>query len=119
MTLHNRGDSGSGGGNNITREGLGMMLRTNWPDPKNSGEAPEHPLNLRKQAKFIALVPQCPDGFEWSTPGMPDFLCMVIDLVSQAYKADDDRVYLTGFSFGASNTWMVGRLPIPQPMWPS
>jgi predicted peptidase len=107
MTLHNRGNSGSTGSEDIAREGLGMLLRTNWPDSRMTGEQPDHPLHLRKDAKFIGLIPQCPDGFEWNTPGMPAFLCKLIDAVSQHYHADNDRVYLTGFSYGASNTWLV------------
>ena len=38
---------------------------------------------------------------------MADMLCKFIAQVVTAYHADDDRVYLTGFSYGASSTWRV------------
>ncbi len=107
MTLHNRGQSGCDGGQGATCEGLGMMMRTNWPDNRTSADLPANPITIRQDARFIGLAPQCPSGFTWASPGMAKLLCSFIDQIVQVYHADDDRVYLTGFSYGASSTWMI------------
>jgi predicted peptidase len=107
IALHNRFAIGYDGGDEIIGEGLGQMLAIGQPDPRAEGEKAKNPINLRKDAKFIGLVPQCPVGFTWEHPAMADVLCKFIAQIVAAYHADDDRVYLAGFSYGASSTWRI------------
>ena len=107
MALHNRVGIGGNGGGELTGEGIGQMLANGNPDSRAQGDKPANPISLQRDAEFIGLVPQCPAGFIWEQPEMADLLCKFIAQMITAYKADDDRVYLTGFSYGASCSWRV------------
>ncbi|MBN2357512.1 dienelactone hydrolase family protein [candidate division KSB1 bacterium] len=48
---------------------------------------------------FIIIAPQTSD--DWS----PDILSDLLEDVSQNYKVDTDRIYVTGFSMGGSGTY--------------
>jgi predicted peptidase len=39
---------------------------------------------------------------------MPQVLAAAMDAFSSAYRVDTDRTYLTGFSYGASQVWLIG-----------
>jgi predicted peptidase len=107
MALHNRFAIGLDGSNGLVGEGMGQLLARGRPDDRAEGEKPANPIDLRKEAQFIGLVPQCPAGFTFEDPAMADLLCKFIAQMVAAYHADDDRVYLTGFSYGASSSWRV------------
>jgi predicted peptidase len=107
MTLHNRASIGGNGTGSTVGEGMGRLLAQGERDGRAEGDTPDNPISLREEAQFIGLVPQCPAGFGWEDPVMSDALCQIIDLALQQYHADADRVYLTGFSYGASSTWRV------------
>jgi predicted peptidase len=107
MTLHNRMAIGRDGSGAIVEEGLAHLLAYGQEDGRAQGDRPDNPLSLRQDAQFIGLVPQCPAGFTWEDPVMTKMLVNFIDQVVAHYHADDDRVYLTGFSYGASSTWRV------------
>ena len=107
MALHNRFAIGYEGGSAMLGEGMGQMLAVGRPDDRATGDKPANPISLRQDAEFIGLVPQCPAGFTWEDPAMANLLCRFIEQVVAYYHADDDRVYLTGFSYGASSTWRV------------
>ncbi len=108
MALHNRGMIGGEGGGELTGEGMGQMLAYGRPDTRAEGEKPADPMSdIRKEGQFIGLVPQCPRGFGWEDKVMADLMCKFIAQMITAYHADDDRVYLTGFSYGASSTWRI------------
>jgi hypothetical protein len=107
MTLHNKFAIGYEGGGMMLGEGMGQMLATGRPDGRATGDKPANPISLRQDAEFIGLVPQCPPGFGWEDPAMANLLCRFIEQVVAHYHADDDRVYLTGFSYGASSAWRV------------
>ena len=106
MTLHNRGDSGFDG-EGVTGEGLALLISRNDPDTRGEGEMPAHPIKLHDDAQFICLAPQCPAGYEWHSASVPAILDEFITQITKLYRADPDRVYLTGFSYGASSTWQV------------
>jgi len=107
VTLHNRQVNGNDGRDDLIFEGLAMLVAMENPDNRGTGDMPEHPLNLRRDAGFITLVPQCPMGFDWYSPEIPPMLESLVTQVAQAYHADADRMYLTGFSYGASSTLRV------------
>jgi predicted peptidase len=57
---------------------------------------------------FIVLCPQCPPrGERWDQPQMYKMVPQIIDKVLGYYRADPDRVYLTGLSMGGKGTWLT------------
>jgi len=107
MALHNRSGIGGDGAWSLTSEGMGEMLSNGKPDPRAQGDKPANPISIQTDAGFIGLVPHCPDGFTWESPAMADLMSKFIAQMVTAYHADDDRVYLTGFSYGASSSWRM------------
>ena len=53
-----------------------------------------------KKFPFITIAPQCPLFQWWSRPAMTISLINLVEQVTQTYKADKSRVYLTGLSMG-------------------
>ncbi len=64
--------------------------------PKIVQDKPEFP--------FIVISPQCPSGERWSN----EVLLALLDEVTQKYKVDPQRIYLTGLSMGGFGTWSLG-----------
>ena len=65
------------------------------------------PPKLVKQARdfpFIIVSPQCPTNQRWDN----DVLLGLLDEVTEKYKVDKSRVYLTGLSMGGYGTWSLG-----------
>lgn len=56
-----------------------------------------------KDFPFIVVSPQCPKGKMWE----PIELVALLDDLSQQYKVDQDRVYVTGLSMGGFGTWRL------------
>ena len=55
----------------------------------------------------IIILPQCPDDGWWS--GIyTDCVMRIVDDVKSKYSADDDRLYITGYSMGGGGTWDIG-----------
>ena len=106
VTLHTRGNSGADGGGGLLGEGLGLMLSGNV-DPRGTGDKPKSPLHLPADAAFIGIIPQCPAAHGWDETPVPQILSAFIGEVARKYRADEDRVYLTGFSYGGSSTWNI------------
>ncbi len=52
---------------------------------------------------FVAVLPQCPPGQNWSPPA----LRKVLAEVEASVRVDRNRVYLTGFSMGGYGTWQT------------
>jgi hypothetical protein len=106
VTLHTRGNSGADGGGGLLGEGLGLMLAGN-ADTRGTGDKPKSPLHLPADAAFIGIIPQCPAAHGWDENPVPQILSAFIGEVARKYRADEDRVYLTGFSYGGSSTWNI------------
>ena len=113
MTLHTRGASGSDGGGGLVGEGLGLLVSTGGPDPRGTGEKPKNAIKLPGGAEFIGLVPQCPAGYGWESPVVARIVAEFITQVAKAGRGDEDRVYLTGFSYGGTSTWMMA-MQVPE-----
>jgi predicted peptidase len=108
VTLHNGGRTGENGGDLITSEGLGLLIGKDTGQPMSGyGAEPKGAVNLRTDARFICIVPQCPAGYDWSSPNLVPLFEQLISRIVTAYRADPDRVSLTGFSYGGSQTWLV------------
>ena len=56
-----------------------------------------------KQFPFIVVSPQCPNGESWE----PFKLSTLLDEITEKYKVDQDRIYLTGLSMGGFGTWAL------------
>ncbi len=52
---------------------------------------------------FIVASPQCPSGQFWN----PWAINALIDELSNRYRIDADRIYLTGLSMGGFGTWNI------------
>ena len=50
---------------------------------------------------FIVVSPQCPSGEWW----LNEYLIEVLQEVLDAYRVDQDRIYMTGLSMGGFGTW--------------
>ena len=59
-------------------------------------------------ANFAVVYPQS-DGTQWDINGMTDinFMLDIIKKMSQDYKIDESRVYITGFSMGGMLTYHI------------
>ncbi|MBI5477070.1 MAG: prolyl oligopeptidase family serine peptidase [Ignavibacteriales bacterium] len=58
-----------------------------------------------REFPFIIIAPQCPEHIRWSTDNwFENFYKEVTD----KYRIDTNRVYLTGFSLGGAGTWYIG-----------
>lgn len=53
---------------------------------------------------FIVIAPQCPLNLRWETDNWFETLFKEI---SEKYRIDTNRIYLTGFSLGGSGTWYI------------
>ncbi len=60
-------------------------------------------LRSRRSFPFVVAAPQLPNNEYW-TPSMVEEL---IPQVSEQFRIDQDRVYLTGISMGGFGTWMT------------
>lgn len=56
-----------------------------------------------KDFPFIVVSPQCPNDRRWE----PIELVALLDDLSDKYKVDHDRIYVTGLSMGGFGTWQL------------
>lgn len=65
-----------------------------------AGEQPE-------DFPFVVISPQAFPGEAWWSPEMIPALGALLDEVSETYRVDTDRVYLTGLSMGGYGSWWL------------
>ena len=64
----------------------------------------------RTEFPFVVLAPQCPNGEDWLNKS--DILAALLDDVSEKYRIDQDKIYLTGTSMGGNGAWyLAGQHP--------
>jgi predicted peptidase len=63
--------------------------------PKLASEGKEFP--------FVLVSPQCPMGSRWNA----EELAKVVDVLTNTYRIDRQRLYVTGLSMGGSGTWSL------------
>jgi predicted peptidase len=66
------------------------------------------PAKLAAEGKdfdFIIVSPQCPQENWW--PSMTDDLMAFVEDISETYKVDTSRLYITGLSMGGYGTWSM------------
>lgn len=56
---------------------------------------------------YILVSPQCPGESRWNAPEQQQALVQLLDHVAGRFKADADRVYLTGLSMGGYGSWTL------------
>ena len=63
----------------------------------------------RNRSRFPAIVlfPQCQPGRRWSQPEMEELVMAELDRAMEEFHGDPDRVYLSGYSMGASGAFRV------------
>ena len=108
MSLHNRGSIGGDGNGSITGEGLPYLLTHDRLDVRAEGAKPANPLDLKNAFPFICVAPQVPTDHLFDDPAMLTVIDQLLEAVVNDCHGDPTRTYLTGFSYGASNTWLVG-----------
>ncbi|GAA3402222.1 alpha/beta hydrolase-fold protein [Paenibacillus hodogayensis] len=54
---------------------------------------------------FIALSPQCPQGSNWSRE--QETVIVLLERITQSFRVDPKRIYLTGLSMGGYGTWRL------------
>ena len=108
VTLHNRGFEGSDGAS-LTYEGMpSLWIRDQWDTRGPGAEPSSDVVILRQSARFIGIAPQSPNKkYPLEIPPMPQIISELATQVCKAYRADEDRVYLTGFSYGGTCTWQI------------
>lgn len=108
MAIHNRGLEGVGGGEVLGCEGMAHLWVQDAWDERDPVTVPQaNSLTLRKSAKFIGVAPQCPKEHPLEVAPMPQVLAELVNQLGRAYRVDQNRVYLTGFSWGGTHTWLI------------
>jgi hypothetical protein len=105
--LHNKVAIGSDRPDALVGEALGFSLTHDRYDGRATGSRPLNPDWLTKDAPFVALVPECPKGYLWESPAMATTIGLLVDQAIERCRGDRSRVYLTGFSYGGSSTWVI------------
>ena len=85
LFLHGAGERGT----NVAK------VKVHGP-PKIVKDKPDFP--------FVIVSPQCPSGERWSN----DVLLALLDEVTEKFKVDTKRVYLTRLIMGGFGTWSLG-----------
>ncbi len=108
MAIHNRGIEGVGGGEVLGCEGMAhLWIQDAWDERDPATRPQANSLTLRKSAKFIGVAPQCPKEHPLEVAPMPQVLAELVNQLGRAYRVDQNRVYLTGFSWGGTHTWLI------------
>lgn len=108
MAIHNRGLEGVGARELLGCEGMARLWIEDGWDARDPATLPQpNSLTLRKSAKFIGIAPQCPREHPLEVAPMPQVLAEFVTQLGKVYRVDQDRVYLTGFSWGGTHTWMI------------
>lgn len=60
-----------------------------------------------KSFPFVIVSPQCPLLGWWPSVEQTDTLAALIDHITDTYRIDEDRIYVTGLSMGGFGTWRL------------
>lgn len=88
LFLHGRGESNGP-----------LNLVAKWGPPKFAARGDDLP--------FILISPQCPRSGFWSDETRQTQLDQLLDHVTQQYRVDTNRTYLTGLSMGGYGSWTL------------
>lgn len=69
------------------------------------------PTYMRNSTKFISIIP-ITNRYSWVDGALPQTLKGLIDMVAKNYDSNMKKIYITGFSRGATGVWnMVNSYP--------
>jgi hypothetical protein len=105
--LHNKVAIGTDQMHTLSDEALGYAMVHDTYDGRASGKRPANPTWPSKGAPFVALMPECPAGYLWESPVMAPVIGQLVERAIDRCHGDRDRIYLTGFSYGGSSTWVI------------
>ncbi len=88
LFLHGRGESDGP-----------LSVVKKWGPPR----LVEHGENL----PYILVSPQCPRSDSWDKPTQQAALLELLQHVSDQFRVDTDRIYLTGLSMGGYGSWRL------------
>ncbi|MCC6510347.1 MAG: dienelactone hydrolase family protein [Pirellulaceae bacterium] len=88
LFLHGRGESNGP-----------LSLVTMWGPPQMAARGDKLP--------YILVSPQCPKEDQWRSPTQQTRLGELLEAMVETYKADRQRLYLTGLSMGGSGSWRM------------
>lgn len=91
IQLHGAGERGSGGNelSLVDVHGFSSIIRN-------------------KEIDCIFIMPQCPENQFWA--GRTESVIKFVKQITEAYRADKNRIYLTGLSMGGYGTWFAAML---------
>jgi predicted peptidase len=93
LFLHGRGESNGP-----------LSLVAKWGPPRYAARGDDLP--------FILVSPQCPRNGQWSDEVRQDQLDALLGHVTQSYRVDEQRIYVTGLSMGGYGSWtLAARTP--------
>jgi predicted peptidase len=61
----------------------------------------------QKDFPFVVVLPQCPRGRWWSEPDMQAQALRALEQSLVEFRADQNRIYLTGLSMGGYGLWVI------------
>lgn len=88
LFLHGRGESAGP-----------LSIVAKWGPPRLAAAGQPLP--------YILVSPQCPTNSNWREASQQALLVKLLDHISSQFKADADRVYLTGLSMGGYGSWIL------------
>jgi predicted peptidase len=91
VSLHGNGDQGSDG-RKQTERGLA-----------------EHIRRYPSQFPAVVVFPQAKVGTRWFNPEMEELVIAALKRTTDEFRGDRRRVYLTGFSMGATGAYRIAR----------
>jgi predicted peptidase len=68
---------------------------------------PPRQLARGEHLPYIVVSPQCPTNESWGQPGQQKLLVKLLDQVTEKYKVDQSKIYLTGLSMGGYGSWRL------------
>jgi predicted peptidase len=60
-----------------------------------------------REFPFVVVSPQCPEDGWWSDHARIETLDALLDHISDRYRIDPERIYVTGLSMGGYGTWAL------------
>ena len=95
------------------KENLPLVIQLHGAGERGEGKEDLEKVDVHGFSKYvkdadyecILIMPQCPKNTFWAA--RVESIVSFIEKLIKEYKADEDRVYLTGLSMGGFGTWFT------------
>ena len=95
------------------KENLPLVIQLHGAGERGEGKEDLEKVDVHGFSKYvkdadyecILIMPQCPQNTFWAA--RVESIVSFIEKLIKEYKADEDRVYLTGLSMGGFGTWFT------------